>query len=487
MIRRSEDIVFTHSYAELPGVFHSFVQPTPVRNPRLVAFDEGTAADLGWSADIQADPQFVAWASGSLELPASRPLAMVYAGHQFGVYVPQLGDGRALLLGEVPGADGELRDVQLKGAGVTPYSRDGDGRAVLRSVVREYLAGIAMRGLGIASTGALAIIGSDEPVQRETMERAAILIRVARSHVRFGHFEYFYYRERVEDLRQLADYVIRRHFPSLAAGGDAVTHMFHEVCGRTAELIARWMAYGFQHGVMNTDNMSIVGDTLDYGPYGFMDAFDPAWICNHSDHTGRYAFMQQPGIGLWNLGRLARALTPLAGEEDLVAGLESYQARVAERHLALMRERLGLCEEHPDDAELITDLFSLMHRHRVDHTNCFRGLCEFVPGERCPAVRDRFADLPAIDAWLQRYAGRLGREQATAGDRRRRMLSANPKFILRNHVAQQVIESVQSGDNEMLRNYARVLAEPGAEWPEHAVWAADAPDWARQLEISCSS
>ncbi len=487
MISRLTDIQLSNTFAQLPRSFCSHVTPTPLRNPTLLAFNRRTAADLGWADPIAQDPGFLDWISGARQLPGSQPLAMVYAGHQFGVYVPQLGDGRAILLGEVPGADGERMDIQLKGAGVTPYSRNGDGRAVTRSVVREYLAGIAMRGLGIPSTQALAVVGSDEPVQRETLERAAMLVRIARSHIRFGHFEYFFYQGRKEELQALVDYTVQRHYAHLQGRTDMVAEFFREISLRTAQLVAHWMAVGFQHGVMNTDNMSIVGDTLDYGPYGFMDAFDPSWICNHSDHSGRYAFMQQPGVGLWNLGRLARALTPLAAEEPLVAGLEAYQSEVAAAHLASMRRKLGLETADAEDGELVSSLFALLHANRVDYTNFFRALCEYRPGQPCAAVRDRFADLAGIDNWLIQYGQRLASETASPQARDQYMRSANPRYILRNHIAQQVIEQVEAGDTGLFDQFAAVLEDPCAEWPEHAEWAQDAPEWSRHLEISCSS
>ncbi len=486
-LNRLCDLQLVHTYASLPGDFYAEVHPTPLPGARLAAFDAGAAEQLGWSAELASDPTFLQWLAGHPVVPGAQPLATVYAGHQFGVWVPQLGDGRAILLGEAHAPDGTLWDLQLKGGGPTPFSRQGDGRAVTRSVVREYLAGIAMRGLGIPTTSAVAMVVSEEPVRRESVERAAALLRVAESHVRFGHFEYFYFHHGKEALQSLLDYVVGRNYPALRGRKDAASALFHEVCARTASLIARWMAAGFQHGVMNTDNMSVIGDTIDYGPYGFMDRFDPAWICNHSDHTGRYAFMQQPGIGLWNLGRLARALTPLAPEADLVAGLELYQREVAKLHQALMCERLGLRREAPGDDELLMDLLALMHRNGADYHNTLRALADFEPGRPCESVRRRFADLPAIDGWLQRYGARVQAEQEPPAERRARMDATNPKYVLRNHIAQEVIVAVEGGDFTLLRELAQVLQAPFDSWAGHEAWAEDAPDWARQLEISCSS
>lgn len=487
MARSIEDIRLENSFAALPRGFHARVTPRALPEPRLLAFCPRVAGMLGWDAGLAGDAAFLSWVSGHRQLPGSEPIATVYAGHQFGVWVPQLGDGRAMLLGEVRGPDGELLDVQLKGAGITPYSRQGDGRAVWRSVIREYLAGIAMHGLGIPTTHALAIVGSDEPVQRETVERAAVLVRVARSHIRFGHFEYFSHHGDHAALRVLVDYTLARHFPDLLSRDEPLLEMFGEVCTRTADLIARWMAVGFQHGVMNTDNMSITGDTLDYGPYGFMEAFDPSWICNHSDHTGRYAYMQQPGIGLWNLGRLASALLPLSAEAPLVAALEAYQAEVAERHLARMREKIGLAELLAEDADLIATLLGLLHRDQVDYTRFFHGLTDHLDGADAAKLHALFKDREGIEAWSRRYRQRLGKERGPVQACAQRMRTVNPKYVLRNYLAQTAIEHALAGDAGTLHALAQVLEQPFAAWPAHEAWAAASPAWAQHLEISCSS
>ena len=293
--------------------------------------------------------------------PASEPLAMLYSGHQFGHYVPQLGDGRAILLGEVRNQKGEKWDLHLKGAGLTRYSRDGDGRAVLRSTIREYLCGEALHGLGIPTTRSLCIISGEEIVLRELPEPGAMLVRMAPSHVRFGNFEVFFYRRQQDNLKILADHVIQHHYPHLIEGENCYARLLHEVAARTGELIAQWQAVGWAHGVMNTDNMSILGLTLDYGPYGFMEQFDPAFICNHSDHHGRYSFQNQPDIGYWNIRALAQALSPLMNQDDVLKAPEIYEKAMIERYSELMRGKLGLVESHAGDDKLVTDLLNLMH------------------------------------------------------------------------------------------------------------------------------
>src|SRR6185312_8899305 len=317
---------FDNTYARLPPAFYAKLNPTPFTSkPYLVSFNPAAADLIDLEPSEAKRPEFAALFGGGMLAPGMDPLAMLYSGHQFGVYVPQLGDGRAILLGEATNARGERWDLHLKGAGRTPFSRDGDGRAVLRSTIREYLCSEAMHALGIPTTRALCIVGSDDKVYREQVETGATLVRMAPSHVRFGTFEVFYYRKQHEQLKTLADYIIDQHFLPLRDAGDKYARFFVEVLERTAKLIAQWQAVGWAHGVMNTDNMSILGLTMDYGQYGFMDDYDAGCICNHSDHNGRYAFNQQPYIGLWNLSCLAQALLPLAEKDALKAGLEIYQ------------------------------------------------------------------------------------------------------------------------------------------------------------------
>ncbi|HEX9742877.1 MAG TPA: YdiU family protein, partial [Nitrospiraceae bacterium] len=310
-LHRLEELQFENSYARLPEAFYARVEPTPLPNPHLVSFNPDAAALLDLDPDEAKRPEFAGVFGGQLLIPGSEPVAMLYSGHQFGIYAGQLGDGRAILLGEVRNGRGEKWDLHLKGAGQTPFSRDGDGRAVLRSTIREYLCGEAMHGLGIPTTRSLCIVAGDEVVPRERPEAGAMLLRMAPTHVRFGSFQAFFARRQPEHVQRLADYVIAQSYPYLGSAPDRYPRFFHEVAVRTARLIARWQAVGWAHGVMNSDNMSIIGLTLDYGPFGFLDAYDPAFICNHSDHHGRYSFRNQPDIGYFNLRCLGQALSSL--------------------------------------------------------------------------------------------------------------------------------------------------------------------------------
>ncbi|MEJ7616870.1 MAG: YdiU family protein, partial [Pyrinomonadaceae bacterium] len=352
IMHQLENLRFDNTFAQLPEFFHQRVRPTALSAPYLVSFNSSAAALIGLDPAEARRPEFVQYFCGNQLLPGSDPIAAIYAGHQFGTYVSQLGDGRAISLGEVIDDTGEFInrwDVQLKGAGPTPFSRMGDGRAVLRSTIREYLCGEAMHALGIPTTRALCIVGSDEPVYRETIETAAVLTRLAPTQVRFGSFELFYYRRQYERVRELADYVIRFHYPHLVEVKDTYLQFLRQVVRRTAQLIARWQAVGFAHGVMNTDNMSITGLTMDYGPFGFLDEYDAEFICNHSDYGGRYAFGQQPGVALWNLSRFAQTLVPLVTADEATAALNEYQLLFTEQYVELMRGKMGLERETSDD------------------------------------------------------------------------------------------------------------------------------------------
>jgi hypothetical protein len=413
---------------------------------------------------------------------------MVYAGHQFGSYNPQLGDGRGLLLGEITGTDGTLWDIHLKGAGKTPYSRFGDGRAVLRSTIREYLGSEALAGLGIASTRALCIVGSHTPVQRESMETAAGLLRLAQSHIRFGHFEYFHYQQRPDLVATLADYVIDRHFPQWSATTDRHEQFFNEVVKRTAQMIADWQAAGFAHGVMNTDNMSILGDTFDYGPFGFLDDFNPGFICNHSDHQGRYAFNQQPSIGLWNLNALAHALSSLLSTEQLREALMRYEPQLQQRFNDNMQRKLGLKKTRPEDAQLVSDLLTLLAREGSDYTQFFRQLCDFSEHEECRQLSDHRVDRAGFERWAQNYRHRLSFESQTETTRQQQMKANNPKYILRNYLAQKAIEQAEDhGDFSEIERLLTLLQNPFDEHPEWEDYAKAPPEWGKKLAISCSS
>lgn len=423
-------------FAALPKAFYTSIRPQPLENVRWGMWNAPLAQEFGLPE--VPNSELLAALSGQ-QLPADfAPLAMKYAGHQFGVYNPDLGDGRGLLLAEMASKTGDVYDMHLKGAGLTPYSRMGDGRAVLRSSIREYLCSEAMAGLGIATTRALALMNSDTPVYREREERGALLVRVAQSHIRFGHFEHFYYTEQHTELKLLADKVIEWHFPTCVQSAKPYADWFHQVVERTALMIAQWQVYGFNHGVMNTDNMSILGQTFDYGPFAFLDDYDPNFICNHSDYQGRYAFDQQPRIGLWNLSALAHALSPLIEKADLEAALESYSEHLNRYFSQLMRAKLGLATQQEGDGELFADFFALLANNHTDYTRFLREL-SCLDRQSTEAVIDLVVDRQAAKAWLTRYLERAARELGQDGqpisqvERCQAMRQVNPKYILRNY------------------------------------------------------
>jgi len=484
-----ESLAFDNGFARLPEIFYSRVCPTPVPDPYLVCHSPQALALLDLDDSEIARPELIRTLAGNQSLPGMDALAALYAGHQFGHYVPQLGDGRAILLGEVKNAAGEGWEVQLKGAGRTPYSRGGDGRAVLRSSIREFLCSEAMHALGIPTTRALAIVGSDHPVYREEVETAALVTRLAPSFVRFGSFEVFYYRNQVEPIRQLADYVIARYYPELAARAEPHAELLREIARRTAELMAQWQAVGFSHGVMNTDNMSILGLTLDYGPFGFLDAFDPGFVCNHSDSGGRYAFDQQPDVAAWNLTKLAQTLVPLLSVETASAAIGDYPRQFGQAYLARMAEKFGLAAGE-GLLPILTDALQLLAQNRVDYTIFLRRLCDFdsSPGAVNPPLRDLFLDRAAFDAWAARYAAALRQQGSVDAERVQAMRRVNPKYILRNHLAEVAIRrAVDERDYSEVNRLHALLSRPHDEQPECEAYAAEPPDWAKQIEVSCSS
>lgn len=479
------DLQFDNSFARLPPALHARVDPEPFAAPHLVAVSEPCMALLG--LDGVPERELVDVFSGRMLLPGMMPIAQKYTGHQFGQYNPELGDGRGLLLGEVVTASGERWDLHLKGAGRTPFSRMGDGRAVLRSTIREFLASEALAHLGVPTTRALCIIGSNETVYRETAETGAMLLRVARSHIRFGHFEYLYHSGQHALLQEFLHYVVALHFPQLEREAHVASAFFREVVVRTAHMAAHWHAIGFAHGVMNTDNFSILGDTFDFGPYAFLDAFQPGLVCNHSDWEGRYAFNRQPGIALWNLNCLGLALSGLLSREQLVEALELYDPAFHGHYRALMRNRLGLDGDHDEDESLIGDLLVLMARQGADYTRTLRRLVELDMTTARSAARDEFVDRDAFDAWCRRYVARLRANGISEAQRHALMLRSNPKYVLRNWMAQVAIERAQAGDFSEVTRLLRVLERPFDEQPEHEDLAALPPSWSSQLEISCSS
>jgi uncharacterized protein YdiU (UPF0061 family) len=489
--QRLDQLPFSHSYAALPPTFYTRLQPTPLPAPYLVCASPAAAALIGLNPDEFATPEFTETFAGNRIPPGSQPLAAVYSGHQFGVWAGQLGDGRAILLGELPAdAPGGALELQLKGAVLTPYSRMGDGRAVLRSSIREYLCSEAMAALGIPTSRALCVVGSDELVMRERPETAAVATRLAPSFIRFGSFEHWYYRDQTAELKTLADYVIARFYPALRDADKPYQALLTEVTRRTAQLVAQWQAVGFMHGVLNTDNMSILGITIDYGPFGFMEAFDANHICNHSDTQGRYAYFMQPKICHWNCYALGQALLPLIGEvDDVHAALSGYAAVYQEKIDELLHAKLGLQTRQDDDSQLIDAMFKLMQDNHVDFTLFFRRLGDLQqdnPTADTP-LRDLFIDRPAFDAWASQYRLRLGRENGSDAARRVAMHAINPKYILRNYLAQIAIDKAQAKDFSEIARLQKVLEHPFDDQPEYESYAALPPDWASQLEVSCSS
>ncbi|AVX38324.1 protein adenylyltransferase SelO [Yersinia massiliensis] len=477
---------FKNSYAHQLQGFYTPLAPTPLKGARLLYHSEPLARELGLDASWFSGPKAAIW-SGDAVLPGMEPLAQVYSGHQFGMWAGQLGDGRGILLGEQQLSDGRSMDWHLKGAGLTPYSRMGDGRAVLRSVVREFLASEALHHLGIPTTRALTIVTSNHPVYREQPERGAMLLRVAESHVRFGHFEHFYYRQQPEQVKQLADYVIARHWPQWVGQSEVYLLWFTDVVKRTARLMAHWQTVGFAHGVMNTDNMSILGITMDYGPFGFLDDYVPGYICNHSDHQGRYAFDNQPAVALWNLHRLGQALSGLMSVQQLELALEAYEPELMAAYGQQMRAKLGFTEKNEQDNDLLTELLSLMIIEGRDYTRTFRLLSEVEVNSAQSPLRDDFVDRASFDSWYNRYRSRLKQESVEDAQRQLLMKAVNPKYILRNYLAQHAIEHAEIEDIQPLQRLHQALQQPFADQPEFDDLAALPPDWGKHLEISCSS
>lgn len=484
-----QQLHFSDRYGQLPESFYSRVRPTPLPAPYLVSFDADTARLLDLDAAQAQRTDFAAHFSGNRLPPHAKPLAMLYAGHQFGQFVPQLGDGRAILLGGVDNQAGEHWEVQLKGSGITPYSRRGDGRAVLRSSIREYLCSAAMHALGIPTSRALCIVGSDETVYRESAETAAVVTRLAPTHVRFGSFEVFYYRGQYQHIKTLADHIITHHYPELADAPDKYRLFLLTVTQRTARLMAHWQAVGFCHGVMNTDNMSILGLTLDYGPFGFMETYDPGYICNHSDPQGRYAYDQQPQVGLWNLACLAQALSKLIDEAARDEILESYAPTYYQHYLSLMAAKLGLRDASTADFPLITAWLTLLQHNQMDFTLSFRMLSNFKRAQDADnsQLRDQFMDRAAFDAWAHDYRARLQHEHSDDAERKVRMDAVNPKYVLRNYLAQHAIEQAERRDYSEIERLLELLRRPYDEQPAMQHYAAPAPEHARHIVVSCSS
>ncbi len=522
-------------FAALGPAFYTRLQPEPLPAPYWVGRSAKVAGQLGLTAQQMDSENLLKALTGNQLLPDSNPLASVYSGHQFGQWAGQLGDGRAILLGEARLADdgsGGGLEIQLKGAGRTPYSRMGDGRAVLRSSIREFLGSEAMAGLGVPTSRALCVTGSDARVRREEIETAAVVTRVAPSFIRFGHFEHFSYNEKHAELRDLADYVIQRYYgdclrsdwfmvpaslapatvyytttpvevsaqQALWAGWNPYARLLQRVSEKTAAMVAQWQSVGFCHGVMNTDNMSILGLTIDYGPFQFMDTYVPGHICNHSDTGGRYAFNKQPNIAYWNLYALGQALLPLIGEQEVaVAALESYKTAFPAEFEARMRRKLGLFDVQTDEPKtdrlLIQNILKLLAQDRVDFTIFWRKLSRcvadspahlpFAASPNLAGVRDLFLDRPKFDDWITQYSEHIA--QFSREQMGQLMLGSNPKYVLRNHLGEEAIQKAKRKDFSGVADLLKILETPFDEHPGHEAKAGFPPEWAAGIEISCSS
>ncbi|MGO3345445.1 MAG: protein adenylyltransferase SelO [Marinomonas sp.] len=469
-----------HHFAGLGEAFYAKTSVQPLHKQRLVEFNQTLAESL--SINIKS-PDTKRILSGEESLENS--LSMVYAGHQFGGFSPQLGDGRGVLLGEILDGQGILHDLHMKGAGPTPFSRRGDGRAVLRSCIREYLASEFMHALAIPTSRALALYSSSEAVYRERPEPGAMLLRTAQGHIRFGHFEFFFSQGKKEELNRLIDYCLTYYYPDCLALESPLEGMLIQVVERTARMIAKWQTVGFQHGVMNTDNFSFTGETIDYGPYGFMEDYEPNWVCNHSDHEGRYAFSRQPGIGLWNLNCLMRCFSAHLERNQLIAILQHYEVALQAHYNQLMAEKMGLVG-YASIELLLAPLLDILALEKMDYSIFFRLLCHVQPNE-FDVVLDEVIDRERMKSWLLRYQEARFQVVTEWPLVCHGMLRVNPKFTLRNYLAHEVITSAEQGDFLPFRRLLTVLTAP---FDEH-LWADSlaqrAPEWGKSLEVSCSS
>ncbi len=471
-------------FARLGGQFVTHLPPQPLSTPYWIAHSGAAARDLGLDTAWLRSNDALLLFSGNALPEGARPWSSVYSGHQFGVWAGQLGDGRALTLGALPDRDGVPQEIQLKGSGLTPYSRMGDGRAVLRSSLREFVASEAMHALGVPTTRALCLAGSPDPVYRETVETAAVVTRFAPSFVRFGHFEHFAARRQLDALRALTDYELAQFYPRCQEAANPYAAMLQEIAERTADLLAHWQTLGFCHGVMNTDNMSVLGLTIDYGPYQFLDAYDPGHICNHSDQQGRYAYDRQPDIALWNLYALGQAMLPLIDDTHLAkAAVDSFAPRFHAALASRWAAKLGLNDTAAASA-LAGRALDLLERHQIDFTAFWRRLSLSVPGNYA-LVRALLPQPDALDAWLTDYD--QARRQHALPDAGAAMLATNPAVVPRNHLCQTAIAAAEGGNFEPLHQLFAACTTPfSREWDEHP-YAGLPPAWAVDIAISCSS
>lgn len=484
---------FDNSYAQLPERFFAPVYPEPVEGPTLVKFNEALAQELGIDADLGDPQRLAAILAGNVVPAGAMPIAMAYAGHQFGSFVPQLGDGRAILLGEVIDRNRMRRDIQLKGAGPTPFSRRGDGRAALGPVLREYIVSEAMNALGVPATRALAAVATGEAVYRETPQPGAVFVRVASSHVRIGTFQYFASRQDVEGLRTLANYVIERHYPHLEEEQNPYLALVRTVAFAQADLVARWMGIGFIHGVMNTDNMTLSGETIDFGPCAFLDEYDPMKVFSSIDQMGRYAYRNQPGIAQWNIARLAECLLPLIGDDQDKAALAAnrvlteFGQRFQGEWLDVFRRKIGLAQEREDDGNLVQGLLGAMHEGEADFTVTFRRLCAVMAAEGEDIFLSSFKDAAKAAEWLAAWRTRLAQEAVPDAERAAAMRAVNPAVIPRNHKVEEALAAANYGDLSFFERLLEALAKPFEDRPEFEDYTIPPKPEERVLQTFCGT
>ncbi len=472
-----------NSFHKLGGDFFSEVIPTPLEESFIIAISSKAYELINLDETEISTSEFLDAISAKNPHPEFCYLAMLYAGHQFGHLVPQLGDGRAVLLTQIRNEKNESWDLVLKGSGLTPYSRMGDGKAVLRSSIREFLVSESMFNLGIPTSRALCLIGSKDFAAREALEPAAQIIRLAQSHIRFGSFEVFFYRKQSEQIKILADYAIEQNFPQFVNHEKKYQLFLSEVVRSTAKMIAKWQAFGFCHGVMNTDNMSILGITFDYGPFGFLDEYNPDHICNSSDYSGRYSFANQPRVGFWNLHALAISLSSLISPQDQQEILETYQEIFLEEYHQLMAQKLGFVESNDEVKRLTYDLLDLLEKKKTDYTFFFRNLAKFKIDEI-----EKFVIDAAFKSWLENYNRLLKKFERIDEIRVEAMNKINPKYILRNYLLQKAIEkAVWENDFSEINKLQKIMEFPYEEQIENEIYAEIPPSWAKEIEISCSS
>jgi len=475
------NLKLTTPYLNLKPVFYSKVDPTPLDKPFIISTSHSAVKLLGVDEDLALDKELINIVNGKTNLEGSETFAMCYAGHQFGEFSGRLGDGRVINLGKIKG-----QNLQLKGSGLTLYSRLGDGRAVLRSSIREYLMSEAMYGLGIETSRALALIGSDTNVRREKWEKGAIILRLSPTWVRFGTFEYFYSTGEHDKLKELADYVIDESFPYLEGSENIYLKMYTEIVKKTATTIAKWQSVGFNHGVMNTDNMCIDGRTIDYGPFAFLDDYDPNYICNHTDKQGLYSFASQPGSARWNLDMLARVLSPIIDYDLSEEVLDDiFWSTYQNVYSQILYEKMGLRTKQDNDKELSQGMMRALGNASIDYTEFFRKLSRFNTNKS--DILDSCVNRKPLDAWLDKYSIRLEKETLSEDKRHEKMLTVNPKYILKNHILQEAIEKADEHDFRMVNELLTVALAPFDEHHELEHLCKAAPLKSKNIKLSCSS